>query len=513
MLPRKILTLLCALAAGIPAVAAQEAGPPADTGKGSGLALELDLYMDAFKVNRRTFAHTDIRVQAAQDTTAIQLPFSGMDFWSDSEATLGYEGKYFGGNFSLSQGSVANTGFGALRGWARLGVFRVTIGNDIESTYADALDADPGLRIYTGSEVVAPVPGSKDKNRKISFVSQNPDNITGSEGFLLEALLKNLTIGLAAGEFSSIPNLSSFATGTNTYGERYDASFRYGARVGYNLEDVGKFNVSYIIKGSTIADSFGFKPGTTEIVPTKPIAESYIHLFGLYGSLKLPGNLGLTIGYNGELTSYLDEFYNGAMGLVKTGYPLIFKNGVNLNVRYKTGGLTLRTDNTVSFWSDKNYDAFEANDQRLVDVGLKEREQADRYAQVNHFMMWNGIGASVDLMQKKYTASLYVRNMLAQYEASGATPAGKGAYTLFRDQIALELEFLYRINAKAEMFVKLTATDLITVRSKDLNAQSSGIFIDYINNNSTQGKKPTPVETLDNELTFSIPIGVTLKFQ
>jgi hypothetical protein len=60
--------------------------------------------------------------------------------------------------------------------------------------------------------------------------------------------------------------------------------------------------------------------------------------------------------------------------------------------------------------------------------------------------------------------------------------------------------------------VKLIVTDLIAYRSKDLNIQSKGVFIGYVNNNISQGVKPAPVEALDNKLTVRIPIGVSLKF-
>jgi hypothetical protein len=503
---KKRALLLCAALAAASAVFAQDADSAEDTGKGSGFTIELDLYADAFKVTNKTFAHTDIRVPAAQNTTAVQFPISSIDYWTDSKAALGYDGRFFGGNYSLTKDSIQTSGFGKLKGWLRYGFLRITAGNDIESIYADPLGADPGLRLYTGM--------SKSTGGAVSFQSENPDNITENEGLLIEAFFKPLTVALAAGEFDSMPNLAQNLGGTNTYGERYDTRLRYGARAGWELEGLGKLNVSYVIKGKTIADSYNYKGGNSaEIVPFKSNAQTWDHAFGLYGSFTLPGGFDLTAGYNGHVTSYLDEFYNNSQGWIKTGYPAVFKNGLNLNARYRmSGGVTIRTDHSLAFWKDKNYETLDSGNNRFTNAGLDAAEQADRYAEIVHFMMWNGAGLSWEVTER-FTAGAYLRSLCAWYSTSGATPAGTGEYTLFRDQIETELKFLFRFNRFAEAFVKVKVQDLITSRSKDLNAQSSGVFIDYVNNNPSQGIKPVPAETLDNELSVSIPIGITLKFQ
>lgn len=510
MLNKKVAILLCVFVVSVPLVFGQNTGPDADGGKTNGVSLDIALYADIFKLTQRTFGETDIRVQTAQDTFTVNFPISSMDFWTDSEINFGYTGSFFGGNVSLNQEFLKTSMFGGLKGWVRLGFVTVTLGNDIESVYADSLDADPGLRLYTGMEVVASE-GKKEAS-KVNFLSENPDNITADEGLLVEAALSPFNIALAAGEFSSIANLANYVNGTNFYGERYDQSFRYGIRIGYEMGDIGKLNASYIGRGRTIADNYGYEGvGSMNIVPTKPNAESKVHSFGLYASLNPGKNFDLTIGYNGQLTTYLDEFFNGSQGWVKTGFPAVFVNGANLNVRLKQNGLTIRSDHSFSFWNDKNYDSLETYNQSLKDVGLIEAEQASRYVEINHFMIWNGIGVSYNFLEK-HTVSMYVNNLFAQYKASGNTPTGNGDYTFFRDQISVEFKFSYKLSINAEVFAKIIVTDLITHRSKDLNAQSKGVFVDYVNNNVSQGVKPVPVETLDNELTIRIPIGVSLKF-
>ena len=481
-----------------------------DAESAPGLALILDLQTDAFRFFNRTFDTPEIRPKAAQNSTSLLFPISNRDFTTNSRLTLSYDGKVYGGHFTLNQEALKTQILGKIGGWLQLGVFRFTLGNDIESTYADPLGADPGMRLYTGSSL-------KTEMRRdgVNFSSENADNITGSDGLLIEAFLNSFTIGLAAGEFEyALAENLSFLPGTNNYGKTENRKFRYGARAGYNHEDNWKLNASYVISGETIGGKYGYKG--SEVVPVAPDAETFEHIFGLYGSLYLPSGLDFTLGYAGHLTSVLKEFYGGTgnQSIVETGAPLVFINGLNLNARLKAGDLGLRTDNSFSFWKDKNYsDVFEMTEKAFDNKGLLPKAQADKFAEIDHFIMWNGFGASYPIAGN-VSADLYLRNLLAIYSASGELAAGPGEYTLMRDEIGLELKFTYRIHANAEAYIKLVAQNTMLSRSRDLNSQAEGFFISTINNVDviSGGKKPAAIATLDNEFTIYLPIGLVLKF-
>ncbi|MDR0563141.1 MAG: hypothetical protein LBG73_10715 [Spirochaetaceae bacterium] len=488
----KISLLALTLIAGISSISAQET----DTGKGEGVKAAIDLYVDIFRVTNQTFERPDIRGKTYQDNTVAEFFYTNKDFWSDSKVSIGYDGSFFGGSFAIQPGEELIKPVSKLKGWVQFGFLRVTLGNDIESVYADPLDADPKIRIYTG----------KNSNGVVSWNSTiNPDNITRDEGLLVEAFLKSFTIAAAAGNFTSKFDPLKVAT-ANEYIDRYEGTFRYGARVGYNLGQFGKVNASYTMDYESVANNYSFKSAnSTDIVPIKPDAEVFKHIFGVYGSLHLTPVLDLTVGYNGFITAYLSEFYL-AGNPVQTGYPIVFKNGVNLNLRYKgIAGLTLRTDHCLTLWEDKDYELFETTgNSAWINIGLTPSVNADNYASISHLILWNGIGAAYEFTDR-FTGSIYVRNLFSQYTASGRTPNGSGNYTLFRDQIGVEIKGMYKLHPKAEVFVKLILEDTMISRSQDLNAQSPNHFI--------QNPAPEPVETFDNELLVRIPIGIQLTLQ
>jgi hypothetical protein len=250
------------------------------------------------------------------------------------------------------------------------------------------------------------------------------------------------------------------------------------------------------------------------MAPQGADAEIYNHLFGVYGSLHLGENTDLTIGYNGALTAYLSEFYNAAArGMVKTGYPLVFKNGLNVNARFKLHPITLRTDNSLSFWLDKDYRLFESNNPSpdwTNDRGIQQKSTADNYAEITHFVIWDGIGVNYPLSDK-ISLDGYLRNLFSMYNAQGTGPGGKGTYTLTRDEATFDIGVNLRFNANIDAFIKLGVIYTATYRSEDLNRQSTAFFIDNIDNSLSKGK-PVPVETLDHSVAFRIPIGIRVKY-
>ncbi|GHV30644.1 hypothetical protein AGMMS4952_17970 [Spirochaetia bacterium] len=466
------------------------------------LSASLVLDAEAFRLTSETYERADIRVKSYQDTTLVQLPLSNISYWKDSKLNVGYDAGRWGGRISMTQESLANSGFGGLAGWVNVGFLRISIGNDIKSTYAESLGADPELRLYTG----------KSGDSVAWDASKNPDNITGDEGVLLEASLASFSFALAAGGYLASLTLEDPITNTNIFPTKDAFDLRYGARVGYNLPKAGKLNVSYMIEGKKIATMYGRKTDSSDIVPKQAQAEFFDHSFGLYASLNPSEDFDLTIGYNGALTSYLSEFYNQSLRtMVETGYPIVFKNGLNVNGRWRKYPLTFRTDNSLTYWEDKNYSLFETGNSAWIDLGLLDKNTADQYAGINHFVLWDGFGVSYRLTEVLSLGS-YLSNLFSFYTAKGGMPGGSsGTYTFFRDELSFDISATISLNANIEAYIKLGVVEKITFRSRDLNVQTRGFFIQNINNNSSN-PAPTPVETTDSSFWFRIPIGITVKF-
>jgi hypothetical protein len=495
----KAVALVCTAAFTVFSAFAQEGEA---VNKGTGLIATLDMAVDTFNTSVKTFEHSDIRGPSAQNGTEIRYLISNWDFSKNARASIGYNGNKFGGSFAFVPllGDENNWAFGArIKGWARFGDLRFTLGNDIETSYADAQGADPGLRIYTG--------GSWN-----SYA--NPDNITDSNGLMAEALIGNLNVAAAAGLFATklvpTPRITNGAANDNIYEDRYDTSYRYGARVGYDLGETGRANVSYKISQRTVADSYYMKGrDSSEVVAQRADAKVFNHEFGVYGSFYLPGDLGLTVAYLGTADMYLKEYFNTALSkMVETGHPVVYKNGINLNARWTVNDrLSLRADNCLTFWQDKNYDLFSTN-QSNWNKNLVYKEEADRFAPVDHFVLWNGLGAGYGFTDN-FGGSVYVRNLLSRYSASGLTPGGnEHEYVFLRNQVLLSLGLSYSFNSRASVYVNLEFDDMITSRSRDLNFQSANYFVDKVHNHA-----PEAVPTLDNVFTVRVPVGITLILQ
>jgi len=382
--------------------------------------------------------------------------------------------------------------FGAkLKAWAQFNFLRLTLGNDIETNYADWQGSDEGLMIYTGA-------GFK-----------NPDNITNSEGLLIEALLKPFTFAVAAGNFDSTWKFLEQKVArddTWIYKDRYDTAFSYGARIGYEFGDLGKANVSYMINYNSIANSFDVPGGDdSELRALKADAEVFEHTFGLYGSLNfLDNGLGLTIGYLGDATMYLSEFYDsGASKMVETGVPLVYKHGIALNVRWKSPfGMTLRTENIATFWQDKDYEIF---GKTPWNFNTTAKTLSDSYALIDHIVLRNGLWADYFFIEDKLNGSVFLQNTFKQWHGSDKN---KRDYLLSENTARVEFGLNYRINPNARVFIKLDISYLVKSQSADINELIENYF-----KPSYQFQPVKPVATDDTVLTVRIPIGVTLKIQ
>jgi len=485
-----------------------EAGARNDENRGEGLIVSLNMAVDAFNTTAKTFENPEIRGPSAQNATETQFFISNWEFAKDANASIGYDGKNFGGNFAFVPQAGASWTFGAaIRGWAQFSFLRVVLGNDIETLYADRQGSDEALAVYTV------------KGIKRDYVWDDPDNITDSNGLLVRAFLQNLTIDLAAGDFSykrKATERIEGSTNENIYKDRFDVSYRYGARIGYELEGLGKINASYKIYQKQNAVSYNTKGGNSdEIVPFFADAQFFDHTFGLYGSFKF-NNFSFTAGYVGAATSYLPKFYTSAIGgavEVDTALPFILRNGVVFNAMLKGDGFTFRTDNGFTFWQDKNYDIF-GTTQSNWDMNLVRKEIAEPYAFVNHVIMRNGFGLSFPLTGG-LEGGVYLFNSFIMYSASGSTTRGAGVsssrsmeYVLWEDELRLELKLSYSFNPNASAFITLKLSDAMSSRSKDLNEQSIGFFV-----NKVHGNTPEPVATLDNTFAVNIPVGISLRLR
>ena len=492
----KTVALVCVAWFSVSTISAQEADT--DNGKGEGFVATIDMSADIFDLTKKTFAYSDLRGPAAQDHTIVHWPISNFSFSDNAKAYIGYNGKYFGGRFGFQPQSNGNvTTFGGLvNAWARFSFLRLTMGNDIATSYADALGADPGLRIYDGR--------SWD-----SYT--NPDNITQGEGLLAEAMFDRFTLALAAGDFVNSIKFTNRITGNsdrNEYLARFDTSFRYGGSLIYEMGDLGKLNASYMLKGLVIADAYNIKgQNSPELVPFQADAKVLDHALGLYGSLRLSDSLSVTLGYNALMTQYLNEFWNPVESrMVETGVPNVLKHGLNLNAKFAVNDrVTLITDNNVTLWQDKNYESFETG-RANWNYNTQPKSRADSVASVNYLVLWNGLGMSYALTERM-TGSVYARNLFSNYSAHGNTPGGKQDYSFVRNQSQFKIRLDYIFNQQASVWTEVVLENMITSRSEGLNGQSSGIFLE---NTTVNGRPVQKLATRDNVFVVRIPIGITL---
>ena len=474
---------------------------------GEGLIVTLDMSVDLLNHTQRTFGASHIRGANFQDHSVTNWLISNWDFAKDARAAIEYNGNRIGGRFVMvPQIAGGNWGFGArLNGWAQWGPARITIGNDIETNYANWQGSDEGLLIYIGNSF--PAGGWNPR-------FHNPDNITESSGLLVEGFFNNLTVALAAGDFLQIWDPTSRITGANDanlYLNRFSTTFRYGARVGYKVSDMLSTNASYVINYRSNANAF-HPPGgdSLELNPTSADAEMQNHSFGLYGSFSFEGG-GITAAYLGNMDVYLKEFFNTQASpsrMVETAFPLVFRNGIALNAHWNVPlGFTLRTENSFTFWRDKDYSVFQTG--RQWNQNLEAKEHAQDIALVNNLGLRTGFGVSY-FVTESMEATLFLQNILVRASASGETPVGPNMeYLIFRNFARAEVGLTYHFNANARVFVKLDFSETRISRSSEINrATTPGWFVPSVNN-----RIPEPVETVDTAFVVRVPVGLVLRIR
>ncbi|MDR2247111.1 MAG: hypothetical protein LBE17_10680 [Treponema sp.] len=458
------------------------------------------LYADAYRLDKTNYGYSSLRkMPTNQNTQAASFPFSNMDWLSDdSTISMGYQSSWFGGKYTFKKSNIVN--FGAVQGWVKFGAedsyLKIIAGNDNDFTYADPLGADPGLRIYTGGTTV------KDWQ-----VHENPDNITLGNGIGLAGFFKGWSFDLAASDYAATPQKTQTPkpNTVNEYGDTEDLSYQAGGRIGYAAGDLARVNASYIIEYDQAASKYGWDSEGV-IVPAAADAERWIHRGGVFGTVTPINGLGVTLGYSAHVTQYLDEHYS-AIGSLETTFPLIWKHAVNLNARYNGllgGKLRVRTDNSMTIYTDKNYSVFDVTNAAWT-LNYNYRADGKNYAEVQHFFLWNGMGVEYDIAKikdRKVMLAFYGRNLLRIDEAVSSIIEQQ--YTFSRDELKLDLQVKYYFSDHVSVFAGLRFQDLITTRSKDLTGQSKEYFVDSM-------KMPGDAyETTDHQMAFAIPVGINM---
>lgn len=464
-----------------------------------GFSAQVDIDIDVFRLSSAAFTDAKSRNRRADYFLIDNYPFGGLNILDDTNAVFGYNGSWYGGKLTLNK-----NGLGGIKAWVSFldGKIKISAGDDIGYSYADAQGADAGLRVYD-DHLRSNNSGVHDEDDKTIDSNKNPDNITQDKGLLVEFDFQPVKIALAGGgNFEDIvKNMGSFMNSSEkTDGGNvtplYGHKLQYGVNVGSEIADgFAKINAAYIfqsVKKETlyIYDIFFGK------YPENPYAHVMHHLFGVYAGIYPFRNdtLGITLGYAGIFTQNLAEF--GPLNS-KTAAPTVFKNGINLNARYQNDTLTIKTDHNVSFWFDRNRKIFylyRPNSALMKDYGLDAETSAESdVSDVMHLFIWNGIGASyrfTPLLQ----GSVYVRNLIRIDTAP--------EYSMINDYFALELKSIFSIGENVEAYAGLTYNMTLRSVSKSL-AERVGEF-----------KEGIPAQaTIDTLHTIQIPVGVTIKLR
>jgi hypothetical protein len=458
-----------------------------------GFTAQVDIDTNLFQMTQTEYSSAKERFQRTDSFLIDNYPLGGFNVLDDTNVSFGYNGDWYGGNLSLNK-----DGLGGVKAW--LGFFnnklKITGGNDIGYGYADSQGADAGLRVYDDGVRTT---SNSDDNEETIDGSKNPDNITQDKGLLIELDLDPLKIAVAgSGNITDFAtNIGSFERDTNSGDPKYGYSFQYGTNIGYKIGELAKVNGSYILQANKDLTKYDYRATADGIAPTVADAEIWTHLFGVYASVYPWSNdsLGITIGYAGVLTKYLDEFYE-YVGKSETAIPQILKNGVNLTARYKTDKLTVKTDHNVSFWTDKNYriyNLYKPDESHMQDYGLlADSNDNSTYSEVSHFFLWNGIGASY-----KFTpiieGSIYARNLLREDKSP--------EHTMVNSYSSLEVKSIFHFSPNVEAYVGITWQYTARTTSESLT-KSSGEF-----------GTNTPKETTDSRNMIQIPVGFTVKLQ
>jgi len=228
-------------------------------------------------------------------------------------------------------------------------------------------------------------------------------------------------------------------------------------------------------------------------------------MFGVYASLKLFAGFGLSLGYNGIVTKYLDEFYS-LNAWQKTSMPVVYQQALNLNLRY-TGldDWVFRTDHNVSFWTDQNYTIFGT---AIKDRGVLSESQNTGLADVDHLLVWNGLGVNYRLTDT-WKLDLYGRNLYRRDKAVGvidATTHEQEEFLFTRDEVEVKFKAIWGPNPNLEFYAGVEAKYQITAISKDVHARNVRDPDGFVSPDAVK-------DTADTTFKIRFPLGVTVRMR
>jgi hypothetical protein len=386
---------------------------------------------------------------------------------------------------------------------------KFSAGVGIGAGYADSLGAEIGMRIYNGV-----TQGSWDADR-------DPDNITQDQGVLLEGFFGPLSLALAGRYYNPTvfakvlnPNSPAPVQGsdedyTNTqWAYKDEVEYSYGFRLGYEIGDFGKLNASYIIEFSNYygdQQNFYGQDRDNNLVPLFGDTETTRHMFGVYASLKPLADFGVSLGYNGIVTKYLDEFY-ALNTWLETSMPLVYQQAINLNLRYT--GLerwVFRTDHNVSFWTDQNYTIFGT---AIKDRGILSKSQTEGLADVDHLLVWNGFGVNFRLTDA-WKLDFYVRNLYRRDAAMGIvseTNRVSEEFIFNRDEFKGEFKAKWEPKPNLEFYAGMETQYQVTTISKNVHQRNIKDPGGFVSPNAVK-------DTRDSTLKIRFPVGLTVRMR
>jgi hypothetical protein len=522
MAKKTALLAMLAFIAGFGAIHAQTPEtemPKVKMPKGFDIDVHLEVSMFGYEKNEKS--DIDLRRRAGNyKPEMFYLPGARDGDWiSDAGFSVGYDGGFFGGTLGMGTTTlngrakeVSDVGkFTTLKAWIKpFGDYlRFTAGVGIGSGYADSLGANIGMRIYNGTEQ-----DSWDADR-------DPDNITQDQGALLEGFYGPFSLAIAARYY----NPTVFALNLNPTtpapvpgsGEdfRYtdwiyknQVEYSYGFRLGYKIGDFGKVNGSYILEFSNYYgenQNFYGPDRDNNIVPLFGNSETTRHMFGVYAGLKPFSGFDVSLGYNGIVTKYLDEFYS-LNTWQETSMPMVYQQALNLYLRYT--GLdrwVFRTDHNVSFWTDQNYTIFGTS---IKDRGVLSKSQNTGLADVNHILVWNGLGINYELTNT-WKLDLYARNLFRQDAAIGvidSTTKAEEEFIFTRDEMEMEFKAKWGPNPNLEFYIGMEVQYQLTMISKNVHERN------VLEPNGFVSQKAVR-DTADSTLKLRFPLGVTVRMR
>jgi len=476
-----------------------------------GIDVDVNAEINAFELNKVDKSDVDMRREAGRDVgQQLRLPFGGANWYNNTGISFSYAGLYFGGKLSLDVTTSDKQYYdedkrewfdmypvhaGAMNVWFRPlnDMFKVSMGRGIGSGYADAQGGE-GMRIYSGADQ-----DTWDKSR-------NPDDPSQDEGLLLETFFGPVSLALAGRYYSSqLFTKNLFTSGPQAYlkyASMEQQNFSYGARVGYQINDFGKINASWIVEydnktGDNYTDN---RDGV--FVPISGEAELTRHLFGLFASLYPFAKFGVSLSYNAIYTQYPEQVYDG-QEMVNITLPGLYQQALNLSLRYEgIKGLMLRTDHNISFWEDKNFKIYKFPS--LEDAGIvAETAITLGYPMVGHLLIWNGMGVGYELSDA-WKLELYLRNL---YRRDTATDTEKNIeYRFTRNRIYGELKGFWRPIENLEVYFGVIVENTLTLLSEDVAKETVNIRDGFMVQENAR-------EIKDTVLSLKVPVGITVRIR